>query len=145
MRRAALLLLPALGLVALTGTAEAKYRQRVFVTPSKTTICMIAVDRSGKQRPWVRCDVMDATNAPPAKPKSCEFDYGFSFGVRSTGRAYRNCVSDAIADPDKTKTLPYGSSASLGGITCTAKRTGLRCVNRSGHGFRLRRDSQVLF
>lgn len=136
----------ALLLAVLTaGSAQASWRYRTFVSPSKTTICRIAVDRTGKEKTWVRCDVNKAVNKAPKKPAGCEFDWGFSFGMNSTGRARRNCVSDAIADPSKTKKLAYGSFARLGGISCHSRTAAMTCTNRSGHGFSLSRTRQKIF
>lgn len=140
MRRALLLAI----LILATSTASASaFSMKTFKTPSGTSICgFFSLDTGAK---YLRCDVYRATNSPPKRPKSCQFDYGFSFGIKPRGRAYRNCVSDAIADPSKTRALAYGSSISHFGITCRSRASGLTCTNRSGHGFMLRRDRQRLF
>jgi len=133
-------------IVALPVTSgDAKRRTRTtFVSPTRTTLCQIVL-ATGKQRTYIRCDVQNATNAAPDKPKSCEFDWGFSFGMRVRGNAYRNCVSDAIGDPKKAKRLAYGATESLGGISCHSQQTGMTCTNKSGHGFSLSRQQQKLF
>lgn len=131
-------------LLAAAASADAKYR--TFVSPSRATICRIVVPpASEKQKPYIRCDVYGATNTPPPKPASCDSDFGFSFGMSATGRAGRNCVSDAIADPAKAKVLAYGRSVTLGGISCKSNRTGMSCRNKSRHGFTLARERQKIF
>lgn len=140
MRRSLLLAI----LILLTSAASASaFSMRTFKTPSGTSICgFFSLDTGAK---YLRCDVYRATNRPPKRPKSCEFDYGFSFGIEPRGRAYRNCVSDAIADPRKTRVLAYGSTMRRFGMVCRSRASGLTCSNRSGHGFTLRRDRQRLF
>ena len=93
----------------------------------------------------LRCDMTELGNPRAPRPKSCEFDYGHSFGIHGNGRrGYRMCVSDAIAGPD-APTLPYGTVWKRNGFRCTIKRSGVRCTNRRGHGFSLRRGRQRLF
>jgi hypothetical protein len=108
-----------------------------FHLPSKNIGC--ALDGS-----FLRCDVNQFTNPRPARPKSCDLDYGNAFGLHATGRASRLCVGDTAVDP-RSPTLRYGSTWSRGGFTCKASAAGLRCTNRSGHGFFLSRTSQRLF
>lgn len=131
-------------LFSAAATADAKYR--TFVSPSRATICRIVVPpASEKEQPYIRCDVYGATNTPPPKPASCDSDFGFSFGMSAIGRAGRNCVSDAIADPAKAKKLPYGKTITLGGITCKSRTSGMSCRNRSRHGFTLARERQKIY
>jgi len=53
-------------------------------------------------------------------------------------------VSDSVHDK-RAKTLSYGKTRKYGSFTCTSKTSGLRCSNRSGHGFSLNRDRYKLF
>ncbi len=140
MTRFGVLVLVAIGLQV--PAAHGAFSMKAFQTPSGTTLCaFLTVD--GKTS--LRCDVMKATNDPPAKPKSCDGDYGFSFSLNPSGAAKRICVSDAIADPRKTKKLAYGTSITRSSMTCRSTRAALICKNRSGHGFRLNRSAQTLF
>ena len=41
--------------------------------------------------------------------------------------------------------LAYGRSWTWHGIRCSSQRAGLRCRNRSGHGFFLSRKTQHIF
>jgi len=62
-----------------------------------------------------------------------------------TGRAHVLCVGDTTLDP-KAKVLAYGSSKLYGGkFRCTSRTSGLRCANRSGHGFFISRQKQSIF
>jgi hypothetical protein len=93
----------------------------------------------------LRCDMRALGNPRKPRPKSCEFDYGNSFGIHGNGRrGYLMCVSDAVGGPD-APTLAYGTVWRRNGFRCTIKRTGVRCTNRRGHGFSLRRGRQVVF
>jgi hypothetical protein len=108
-----------------------------FHLPSKNIGC--AYDGSS-----LRCDVNQLTNARPPRPKSCDLDWGNAFNLRATGRASRLCVGDTAVDP-RSPTLGYGRTWRRGGFTCRSSTAGLRCTNRSGHGFLLSRSSQRLF
>ena len=96
-----------------------------------------------KSKTSIRCDEYQAENSPPRKPKSCEFDYGFSFGVSTTGKGHRLCVSDAT--PQTRHVLRYGQTWKRGGITCKSRTSGLTCKNHKHHGFFVSRASQRVF
>ena len=133
MRR--LLLLTAL--VALTAPAAASADPKMWNTPSGNIRC-------GTFENLLRCDITDRGNPPPPRPASCEFDYG-SLGVRKrSSKGFYMCVSDAVAGPG-FPTLRYGTVWRRNGFRCTIKRTGVRCTNRRGHGFFVRRGLQKLF
>jgi hypothetical protein len=108
-----------------------------FHLPSKNIGCVY--DGSS-----LRCDVNQLSNPRPPRPKSCDLDWGNAFNLRATGHASRLCVGDTAVDP-RSPTLAYGRTWSRGGFTCKASTAGLRCTNRSGHGFFLSRSSQRLF
>jgi hypothetical protein len=131
---AAALLLPA--------AAPAQDELRSFRSPSGNIGCVYTDPASG--RPFIRCDILEIDNTPPAKPASCEFDWGHAFGVSTRGRGRRLCASDTVADPN-AKVLPYGKSRRFGTFRCTSRRSSFRCAARSGHGFKLSRKSQKLF
>jgi uncharacterized protein DUF6636 len=111
-----------------------------FRTPSKNIYC--AREKFGPTD-MLRCDVRDLAHQAP-KPKGCKFGWGTSFGVNARGRAHALCVSDSVFDPH-AKTLAYGKTRHLGPFTCTSKTSGLRCSNRSGHGFVLNRTRYRFF
>jgi hypothetical protein len=110
-------------------------------TPSRNIYC--AWEHVGGTPQVFRCDVRQLAHKP-AKPRSCHFDYGSSFGMNARGRAAPLCVSDTVFDPH-AKVLPYGHSRRLGPFSCKSLTTGLRCKNQSGHGFLLNRDRYKLF
>ncbi len=114
-------------------------RVTFFHTPSGNIHCLFLKAQGERS---LRCDVYNATNGAPAQPASCEFDYGFSFGLRLSGKARRLCVSDAV---DEGRVLPYGSTIERYGMRCRSRTTGLTCRNRGGHGFKLSREAQRLF
>jgi hypothetical protein len=111
-----------------------------FRTPSKNIDCAFF----GPKGASVRCDIRETDNAPKPRPKSCEFDYGNSYGVTRKGRGHRNCVSDSVADPD-ARVVRYGHSIKRYGIRCRSRESGLRCINARGHGFILSRSKQTVF
>ena len=41
--------------------------------------------------------------------------------------------------------LAYGRTWRRSGIVCRSRRTGLRCTNRTGHGFTLAREAWRIF
>ena len=127
----ALLLTPAAAQAGITG----------FQTPSGNIFCAYI---NFEEHRSLRCDISRMDNPPAPKPRSCEFDWGSSFGVSPRGKAYRLCVSDTPMDP-KFKKLPYGSTWKRGPFTCRSRTTHLRCTNLRGHGFKLSRSKQTLF
>ncbi|HEY2636133.1 MAG TPA: DUF6636 domain-containing protein, partial [Solirubrobacteraceae bacterium] len=103
------LVLAVLAAALLPAAALAKPKNWVeFKTPTGHIRCVSYASKQDKRERGIRCDLNDATNKPPEKPKSCEFDFGFSFGVRAQGRGMRNCVSDAIESTRHV--LHYGST-----------------------------------
>jgi hypothetical protein len=126
----------ALSLVALLAVptvADAAFRQ--FVTPSRNIHC-------GGDTRFLRCDVLQHTWKAPKKPASCEFDWGGSIGMTRRGRVKFQCVSDSEFN---RHVLRYGHTWHNGRFTCTSRRTGLRCRNAAGHGFRVSRQKLVRF
>jgi hypothetical protein len=126
-------------LVAVTG-ASGSGGITSFRTPSKNIAC--ARERLGKTD-MLRCDLQKIKHPAP-KPKGCKFGYGNSFGMNAHGRARALCVSDSVFDPHAA-VLAYGTTHHYGPFTCTSKTTGLRCSNRSGHGFVLNRTRYRFF
>jgi hypothetical protein len=138
------LLLAVLAAALLPASALAKPKSwEYFKTPSGHIRCVSYKSSTDKRERGIRCDLDDATNKQPPKPKSCEFDWGASFGLRAQGRGHRNCVSDAI-QPTR-HVLRYGQTWKRVGITCRSRSTGLTCKNAKGHGFFVSRDRQRTF
>jgi hypothetical protein len=140
LRRVVAAAVPAAALsLAATGGAGAS-STATFTTPTHRIGC--AYTASGGA-PSLRCDVLDPAH-PPARPDSCELDYGSAFGLQRTGRPARLCVGDTVVDP-RARVLAYGKRRQLGPFTCLSRATGLRCTNGAGHGFTLSRQAQKLF
>lgn len=130
------LVLVAALLMALGAAAPAS-AATFFHSPSGNIRCMI------ERTSFTRCDISDRDWSPPAKPKSCEFDWGNSLLVGLRGRGHFICVSDAV---DRGRTLGYGQSIRRGRFRCRSRVTGMRCVNvRNGHGFALSRQRAQRF
>ena len=111
-----------------------------FKTPRGTIRCAYF----GPSHPSLRCDIGKTDNPPQPKPKSCEFDYGYSYGLTPKGPGKRLCVSDSVSDP-KAKVIAVGHSIKRYGMRCKTRSTGLRCTNGHGHGFTLGRAHQHVF
>ncbi len=139
MRQVFAVLLLALLALALVPASASAAEFRFFHTPSGNIHCLFLKAQGHES---LRCDVYNAINSPPAQPASCELDYGFSFGLRPSGKARRLCVSDAV---NAGRVVPYGSSIERYGMRCKSRTTGLTCRNRSGHGFKLAIERQRLF
>jgi hypothetical protein len=136
MRRAAVIAL--LAAVGLAGPSSADAADpSTFRTPSGNIGCMTF-------KSTLRCDMRRLGTARPAKPESCEFDYGNAFGVTKTGRRGRRlCVSDTVGFDGPV--IAYGRTWRRNGFACRVRESGLRCTNRRGHGFALRIGRQRLF
>lgn len=143
-RRALMVLLAAALIVPAAASARKTRHFASFETPSHHIRCLSFSRKGHPHERGIRCDLGDATNAPPPKPKSCEFDFGFSFGIRALDHhGHRLCVSDAV---DLTQNvLHYGGRWHRVGVTCRSRTTGLTCRNHAGHGFFVSRDSQRVF
>ena len=78
---------------------------------------------------------------------NCEFDWGDAFAVGPKGRGHGVCHGDTAlpAPGQKIRILKYGTSITLGKITCPSRTTGLTCRNTAGHGFSLSREKIRVF
>jgi hypothetical protein len=143
MRPMRLLALLALSVCALAVAAAPAGASSIswFKTPSKNIYCAWFHEAGSKQ--FLRCDVGELAHRAP-KPHGCQFDWGGSFGMNARGRASALCVSDSVHDK-RAKTLAYGKTRKYGSFSCTSQTSGLRCRNRSGHGFSLSRERYKLF
>ncbi len=115
---------------------------RAFTTPSHGIYCQ--ADRFG-----AGCDVVGgAPSWSPPKPKGCDLDRGSAINLR-LGPPARvevvDCQSDTLFN-EAAPVQPYGSSVSVGTVTCTVATNGVRCVDgASGKGFRISRESYDSF
>ncbi len=113
-----------------------------FRTPSGNIGCYYTSNRD--LRDTLRCDIRSGLRPAPARPRSCTLDWGDSYELAPTGRTRLTCHGDTAIDPT-ARVLRYGTRWSRGGFTCTSRKAGLRCRNRSGHGFFLSRARSYRF
>jgi hypothetical protein len=124
--------------LALAAPAQAIVTQ--FRTPSSNIGCVFSADpRLGGT--YLRCDILSGLKPKPKR--ACLLDLtGFQMAPR--GRATVVCAGDTAVNTH-ARALRYGSTWSRAGFTCTSKKAGLRCRNRSGHGFFLSRAHSYRF
>jgi len=134
-------ILVAIAALTLAGSAAADLAIP-FRTPSGNIGCYYVSNRDLNAA--LRCDIRSGLKPRPAKPKSCTLDWGDSYELAPTGRARLTCHGDTAIDPTSL-VLKYGTRWSRGGFTCTSRKIGLRCSNRSGHGFFLSRARSYRF
>jgi hypothetical protein len=139
-RAAAVLAIVVLSLAAVSA-ASAKDVLVFFTTPSRGVGCVYHHPSRGAA--FLRCDVAHVRH-PAKRPRSCKLDYGSACGLSPRGHARRLCVGDTVFTA-KARVLRYGHTRRLGPFRCTSRRSGLRCVNRAGHGFVISRARQRLF
>jgi len=100
-----------------------------FRTPSKNIICDLHASA-------VRCDIIRKSWSPPAKPSSCELDWGNGMYI-SAGTAGFTCTGDSLIGVSSV-TLEYGQADRSGSVRCTSESSGLTCVDeKTGRGFTL--------
>jgi hypothetical protein len=113
-----------------------------FRTPSGNIGCVYA---SGLGSPTsLRCDIRSGLRQRPHKPPGCKLDWGDSYSLNVTGRAILTCHGDTAILPN-SRILRYGTSWRKAGFVCRSRAVGLRCKNRSGHGFFLSRQRSYRF
>ena len=123
-------------LVGLAVPAAGAAPNPFFRTPSKNIYCAYFGS--------LRCDIKSGLKPKPAKPHGCDFDWGQTYVLARVGRARIGCVSDSVFDPSAAA-LAYGKTWRRGSIACISRRSGLRCTNRSGHGFFMSRQRSQRF
>jgi hypothetical protein len=103
-----------------------------FRLPSKNIACAYAPSVN-----YLRCDIFSGLKPKPHG--SCREGDWSSIFLPKTRRARPGCISDSVYNPN-ARVLRYGHTWKKGPYTCRSKRVGLRCRNRSGHGFFLSRQ-----
>jgi hypothetical protein len=129
-----------LAALTLSGTAGAATVVS-FRTPTGNIGCVFA---SGLGPTNLRCDIRSRPRPQPPRPHGCDLDWGDSYTLGVRGRALVTCHGDTAVLPD-SRVLKYGSRWARSGFTCESRLTGLRCRNRSGHGFFLSRARSYSF
>jgi hypothetical protein len=143
LRRSAILLVLALGVLAIAGPASAS-TVLLFRTPTGNIGCAYSIGLDGFAAPTVRCDIRSRLRPEPRPPANCRLDSGDSIQIFRLGPATLVCHGDTAIDPS-APILAYGHTWRRSGLTCVSQRIGLRCFNRSGHGFFLSRQSWQIF
>jgi hypothetical protein len=133
----------ALTLLALALAAPAQAVLVQFRTPTSNIGCVYSSE-PGRTGPYLRCDILSGLKPKPRRPNGCTVDWTFGFQMNRTGRARTVCAGDTAVNTH-AKILRYGHKWTAGGFSCTSRRTGLRCRNRSGHGFSLSRAHSYRF
>ncbi len=108
-----------------------------FRLPSGNIECTMTADSA-------TCTIVSATFTVPPVP-GCTGTVGHTVVLDAAG-VHTPCETGplpSVAAAD-VPTLPYGSSSSLGGRTCTSATDGVTCTDAHGVGFRLARESLTL-
>lgn len=119
--------------------ASASTHLRSFQTPSGNIGCVLS-NRFGTQ---ARCDIAKHSWNAPAKPASCDLDYGSGLFIGARGRAHVLCAGDTALHQGPK--IAYGRTVRLTPFACKVSTSGIRCRNAHGHGFFLSRQSYRLF
>lgn len=121
----------------------ANTHNKVFATPSGNIVC--GGDNITSSGNALTCYIQNVAK----KPAKCSEGVGLEFTLNQTGKGKLQCTNHEFEPEneaeDITKIIPYGSSINGNGWTCTSQTTGMRCVNKSGHGFQLSKSKQTLF
>jgi len=107
-----------------------------FSTPSTNISCAVSADSA-------RCDIVERTWTPPAKPADCPLDWGSSLVVGAGQVARFACNSDTVYRPEVQ--VPFGRRVVDGSMSCDVVTEGVTCRADDGHGFFLSRESYRLF
>jgi hypothetical protein len=134
--RAVLVAVLALALAAPAAAVVVQFR-----TPSSNIGCLFSTEAT-LGGGYIRCDILSGLKPKPPR-RGCDLDQtGYELSPR--GRATIVCAGDTAVNR-RARTLRYGSKWTRGGFTCASRKTGLRCRNRSGHGFFLSRAHSYRF
>jgi hypothetical protein len=126
-------------LVALLVPASASAKFVFFQTPTHNIGCLYQSSPAA-----LRCDIRSGLKPPPSKPKGCTVDWTGGYQVGATGRAQKVCAGDTVLS-QSARVVRYGATWRSGPFTCKSGASGLRCKNRSGHGFFLSRQHSYRF
>lgn len=132
---------------ALTIAANAQGGLKGFRTPSGNIHCLYY---DGKQdsppsESALTCDIFKVDGPLPAKPQSCDGDWGHAFSVGERDIIGQMvCATDSNYN-DQNPVLGYGQTWQHGGFTCVSQTSGLTCFNAQRHGFKLSKASRTVF
>lgn len=115
------------------GPAQATPESESFQTPSRNIGCMYAA--TPPDPAYLRCDIRSGLWPKPARPATCDLDWGDAVALSPTGETRIVCHGDTVLGDPNTKVLRYGTTWTRGPFTCTSQSNGLTCKNRAGRGF----------
>ncbi len=144
MWKRSVVLLPLLAALLAGASAGSASTVLLFRTPTGNIGCAYSIGLDGFAAPTVRCDIRSRLRPEPPPPANCRLDSGDSIQIFRLGPATLVCHGDTAIDPS-APVLAYGHTWRRSGLTCVSQRIGLRCFNRSGHGFFLSRQSWQIF
>lgn len=125
------------GVASVTPSGSASAGPAHFRLPSGNIACTLTADSA-------TCTIASATFTVPAVA-GCTGTVGHTVVLDAKGVS-TPCETGAPpgAAGSDVPTLPYGSSSTLGGRTCTSATDGVTCIDGRGVGFRLARESLTL-
>jgi Family of unknown function (DUF6636) len=124
---------------ALVFPAVASAKFVFFQTPSHNIGCVYSSSPT-----YVRCDIRSGLKPPPAKPKGCMNDWTFGYSIDARGPAHRVCAGDTVFLAERAAGRLRNDVEAVA-FACKSTSSGLRCKNRSGHGFFLSRRHSYRF
>ena len=109
-------------------------QQAAFEAPDGNINCEFLAGSGSDPTGTVRCDISDKTWQPPAKPASCQGDWGEGLGLAD--RATMLCITDTVRGQSSSAALPSGTAIRFAPFTCSNGPAGMNCVNTvTGSGF----------
>lgn len=136
----------ALATGATASSSNAKVSKDTYVDfrlPSNNIFCAYVAQTSPSAK-YLRCDIMSGLKPKPSSRGCVEGSRGVSVSIGVYGKATYGCSSDTVYNT-RARKLAYGKTWRKGGFTCKSKKTGLRCRNKSAHGFFLSRQHSFRF
>jgi hypothetical protein len=116
-------------------------------SPSENIHCLLLANDPGDDtNSVVSCDIdmMDQASDMPARPASCQAEYGARFYVGAQGKAGLACYVGSLRATDSA-ILNYGDAWTGNGLQCISEKNGFTCTNKDGHGFFLSKGKQQIF
>ena len=108
-----------------------------FRSPSGNIAC--ALFSYGGQTS-VKCDVAEHSWVAPPQDPGCQLGWGSRVQLEQGGGATFSCYAQNLPAPERT--LAYGSTWSIGSITCDSESAGMTCTDGSTrHYFFVARES----
>ncbi|MFT4298215.1 MAG: hypothetical protein QM597_01040 [Aeromicrobium sp.] len=107
------------------------YAGHAFATPTGNIVCFI----DSEQDSW-GCIIKQRTYTEPPGDEQCFTEFGNGFSSVQGGTPQVLCRGGVIAEAESGEgpILPYGSTLTVGSVTCLSEKNGVTCVDqRSGH------------